>query len=174
MAAAGATLLAFPEYRDGTLSADALSRWLAGLGRLSRPLPLDVGLALLRVPPEELDQLRLPVAHRTSRAVSEQLSLLIGHRPAWECIIGESTGLYRTDRYERAVTWRGLDAPAGAVDRTVQSVLDRRDPCRARHSRRRTASTRAASSRSRRCGRYCCRTTRTCWPRTRTLGSFER
>lgn len=130
VAAGGATLLALPEYRDGTLSADALSRRLAGLGRLSRPLPLDAGLALLRVPPDELDQLRLPAAHRTSRAISEQLALLVDHRPAWERVIGESIGLYRTDRYERAVSWRDRDAPAGDADRPVQAVLDRRDPLR--------------------------------------------
>ncbi len=129
VAAGGATLLAFPEYRDGTLGADELSRRLAALGRLSRPLPLDAGLALLRVPPDQLGELRLPAAHRTSsRAMSEQLALWVHHRPAWERVVGESTGLYHSDRYERAVTWRDRDAPVGSTDRPVQAVLDRRDP----------------------------------------------
>jgi hypothetical protein len=128
VATGGRTLLSAPDRRDGSLSADTLNARVAATGRMTKPLPLDAGLALLRVPPTEHPLLRLPSAHRTAALLSDQLRLLKQHRPAWELVIGTSHGQHRTDRYDTAATWRDRNAPAGAVDRLVAAALDRRDP----------------------------------------------
>lgn len=128
VAAGGRPLLSVPDRRNGSLSADTLNARITAAGRMAKPLPIDAGLALLRVPPQQYGQLHLPAAHRTSALLSDQMRLLQQHQPSWELVIGPSHGQNRTDRYDTAVTWRDRSAPAGAVDRPVPAVLDRRDP----------------------------------------------
>lgn len=93
---------------------------------MTKPLPLDAGLAILRVDPEQYPQVRMPTAHRTSKFLQEQLDTLKAYRPAWELVTGESKGLYGGDLL--SVTWRDLRAPIGSTEKIVDAVLDRRDP----------------------------------------------
>lgn len=116
VARGGATLLSFPTDRSGALSAAALNEGVVKLGRREKPLALDAGLAVLRVPPSERDDLVLPVRRRTGRLMTGQLELLRRHRPDWELVAGRSPGRHRSDDYERAVTWRDRASPRGAVD----------------------------------------------------------
>jgi hypothetical protein len=124
----GTSLLSFPATRDGSLSAQELNTRVAALGRLGRPLQLDAGLAVMRVPPDEYEQLRLPSAHRVGKMLNEQLQLLRNHQPEWELVVGDSRGRFRMDVYKRAVTWRDRAAPKGGTSNFVAAVLDRRDP----------------------------------------------
>jgi hypothetical protein len=128
VAAGGGRLLSFPTYRDGVLEARELNVRVGALGRASRPLTLDAGLAILRVPPEQYAQLRLPGAHRTGKVLNDQLGLLRERRPEWDLVIGESEGLFRQDILERAISWRDRAAPRGEPDNVVTAVLDRSDP----------------------------------------------
>ena len=127
VAAGGATLLSFPTRRDGTLDAEALNARVRTVGRMTKPLPLDAGLAVLRVDPDEYGQLRLPSAHRTARFLQDQLDTLAVYRPDWELVTGESKGLYR-QQITTAVTWRDNHSAAGSPEKIVDAVLDRRDP----------------------------------------------
>lgn len=128
VASGGATLLAFPTRRDGTLDREALNARVKSLGRMDKPLPLDAGLALLRVDPQDYSELRLPSAHRTAKALLEQLQLLRDYQPAWELVRGDSKGVYRHDVFNGALTWRDTRAAAGSEKNIVAAVLDRRDP----------------------------------------------
>lgn len=124
----GGPLLSFPSHRDGTLDAESLNARVKSAGRLAKPRPLDAGLAILRVPPDQYDRVRLPGRHRTASFLQEQLALLRAHRPSWELVTGDSKGLYHHDIYSGAVTWRDAGSPEGSPERLAAAVLDRRDP----------------------------------------------
>ncbi len=125
----GGTLLSLPDRRDGSLDASTLNARIGKLGTLGKPLPLDTGIALLRVPPEQHEQINLPWGRRSGRQLKGQLELLRQHTPRWELIQGPSKGVYG-NRFDAAVTWRDLAAPEGSADNAVAAVLDRRDPLR--------------------------------------------
>lgn len=126
VAAGGGSLLSFPSRCDGSLDGDELVARVRSLGRASAVRPLDAGTALLRVRPEDHDQLRFPSAHRTGSFLASQLALLATHRPAWEPITGESHGQYERE-VVRATTWRDA-APSAGGSTVVAIALDRHDP----------------------------------------------
>lgn len=125
----GGTLLALPDRRDGSLDAATLTARIDALGALGKPLPLDTGTALLRISPDQHQQVRLPRGRRSGRQLRNQLELLRHHTPSWELVRGPSRGIYG-ERFDAAVTWRDQAAPAGSAENAVAAVLDRRDPLR--------------------------------------------
>ena len=113
-------LLSLPATADGAIPAAALNERLA-VARAANPL--DLGLAILRVPPAEYDELRLP-----DRGLAlDALTALRSYAPAWTRVVGLSR-----DEWSRPtrpmVVWGDPASPRGDVDRLVPAVLDRRDP----------------------------------------------
>lgn len=113
-------LLSLPATADGAIPAAALNERLAVAQAAG---PLDLGLAILRVPPAEYDELRLP-----DRGLAlDALAALRAYAPAWTRVVGLSR-----DEWSRPtgpmVVWGDPASPRGDVDRLVPAVLDRRDP----------------------------------------------
>jgi hypothetical protein len=123
----GGPLLSFPTRRDGTLDAEMLNVRVRSTSRRAEPRPLDAGLAVLRVPPEQHSQLRFPRSHRTARFLQDQLDQLRAHRPSWELVTGDSTGFYPQRHLPRG---RHLERPGISAR---QPRADGR--CRARPTR---------------------------------------
>jgi hypothetical protein len=121
------TTISLPKHSDGSIAADTMQARIRALPRSTRPLPLDVGLAALRLDPAGPDTLNLPAAHRTARALAAQLNRLTAYAPRWEPVTGPSKGMYR-DGYENATTWRDTASPRGSTDDAVGALLDRGDP----------------------------------------------
>lgn len=66
----GCASVAMPSAADGTIDADSLSRRLASTQRRHEPPELELGIALLRVPPADRSQVGMPSWLSRSRSVS--------------------------------------------------------------------------------------------------------
>ena len=129
VAAGGGRMIALPSTTDGAISPHILSDRLREIPRTSKPLPLDVGFAALRVPPARYAEVVVPTAHRTGRLLQQQLERLQRYAPSWVRVIKSDTYYPTTsDRYGRAVSWLDRTSVKGATDDAVAAVLDRTDP----------------------------------------------
>ena len=125
----GATLLSLPTRRDGSIDRAAIQERVRSLSRTARPLPLDVGVAALRLSPADDSELDLPGAHRAARALVAHLETLESHHARWEPVLGTSRGMYGPT-LERGATWRDAASSKGGTTDAVAAVLDRHDPLR--------------------------------------------
>lgn len=118
-------LLSLPTRSDGTLSVAALNERLQ-----ARPTaaPLDVELAILRVRPDERTEIRLPRLLRGRAAARQALETLANHTARWERVVGPTTGQWDAGKPITMVGWSDPASPAGAPDRLITAVLDRRAP----------------------------------------------
>lgn len=131
----GGVLLSFPTTADGSLDAVTLSRRLEAMPRTASPLPIDAAVGLLRVPPEQYADLRLPALHRAGRHLSGQLAALRQHDPRWSRVVDDTGEVHRRKGrpWERPsvqppVTWRDSVPLPAELDGPLQAVLDRTDP----------------------------------------------
>lgn len=127
VAEGGAAMLALPTTTDGAISPDALSARLRHIPRTSRPWPLDLGLAALRVPPASYSDVVVPPAHRTGRLLEQQLERLHRYAPTWVRVSTPDTR-YGADPYSPAVSWLDKTSVKGSTVDAVAAVLDRTDP----------------------------------------------
>lgn len=121
----GGALVSLPSGSDGSLDADVLAARLAAPGY--RPVPHDVGLALLRVPAGQLDALGTHLAPSPEGAAA--LLLLRGWRPDWQRVQGVCDDA-APETWARAVAWQDGRTRPGRDDDLVALVLDRHDPLR--------------------------------------------
>ncbi len=73
--------VALPTHDDGSIAPDVLSARLADVRRNRRPLELDLGVALLRVPHDQRADVTMPSSWRRAKAVRR---LLGAPPPEWE------------------------------------------------------------------------------------------
>jgi hypothetical protein len=125
----GALVLSLPSFDTGAIARQDIEARIRSLARTARPLPLDLGIAALRIAPSDRDALDLPTAHRGARSLVSHLKTLGAHRHAWQFVTGPSKGMFR-DVYENAATWRDAASKSGSPDDAVAAVLDRHDPLR--------------------------------------------
>ena len=118
-------LLSLPTTSDGSLAAATLNERLCGLR--SAP-PLDLGLAILRVPPHERGTIRLPALLHGSRRAKKGIAALHESAPRWHRVVADTTGLWGHEGPVTMVGWADPESPAGQPDRLVEAALDRRDP----------------------------------------------
>src|SRR5690606_16837853 len=97
-----AGLLSLPTSADGSLTAASLNQRLQG--RPAAP-PMDVGLALLRVPPRERGELRLPRFMRGRDAAAGALGMLTTHTPDWHRVVGPTEGQYSSSKPTTIISW---------------------------------------------------------------------
>ena len=117
-------LLSLPTSSDGALAARVLNDRLPVL-RAAPPLDLD--LALLRVPPDQRAEVRVPRLLRGRAAAVESLEMLANHTPHWKRVVGPTTDQWGRESITM-VAWADPASPAGAPDRPAAAVLDRRAP----------------------------------------------
>lgn len=125
----GATLLSLPTRRDGSIDRATMLARVRCLSRTARPLPLDVGVAALRLSPADDNGPDLPGAHRAARALAAHLETLESHHARWEPVLGTSRSMYGPT-LERGATWRDAASSKGSTTDAVAAVLDRHDPLR--------------------------------------------
>src|SRR5262249_35146934 len=101
----GALVLSLPSFDTGAIARHDIEARIRSLARTARPLPLDLGIAALRIAPSDRDALDLPTAHRGARALVGHLKTLGAHRHGWQFVTGPSKSMFR-DVYENAATWR--------------------------------------------------------------------
>jgi hypothetical protein len=117
-------LLSLPTSSDGSLAASVLRERMRGLRAAP---PLDLELALLRVPPEQHHELRLPLLLRGRGGAARALALLDATRPAWDRVVGPTTVWWRPQP-TMMIGWSDPLSPAATADRLVATLLDRRAP----------------------------------------------
>ncbi|KRD43409.1 hypothetical protein ASE38_03925 [Cellulomonas sp. Root930] len=109
----GAQLLSLPTTTDGAIPAAVLS---ARLGSAPAHLPLDHGVAMLRVPPEQL-----------SGVPDAQADRLRAYAPRWERVVGSATDTSGTVHHG-IVAWVDRESAPGSAGDLIAAVLDRSDP----------------------------------------------
>ncbi len=123
VAAGGAPTIGLPTHDDGSITFDAIVERLRALPADAPPLPLDVGVAALRLPPGPADRIGPVGEHRTARELAGHLAVLEAHAPRWEPVLGPCEMPYRPST---GTTWR--DGAPTAATGAVGVVLDRGDP----------------------------------------------
>ncbi|MGY2127372.1 DUF6493 family protein [Blastococcus sp. SYSU DS0617] len=128
--AGGGTSLSLPTTRRGSLAAAELMRRIDALNPRAGVLLIDACVALLRVPPEEHDELRFS-SSRAGRFLREQLRALRERCPDWQLVADRGERGQRDPRHAARpsrVAWRGVDAGHRGLDGALLAVLDRTDP----------------------------------------------
>lgn len=125
----GRPVLSLPSTDDGSIRPADLTERLRSIGRTTPFLPLDLGLAALRLPPGQYDAVDLPGAHRAARQLRQHLNALKRYQPDWERTVGASQGKWRFRNDDtRYVAWRDRRSAKGSQTDLVAAVLDRQDP----------------------------------------------
>jgi hypothetical protein len=129
--AGGGRSLSFPRTRTGSLTAAELMRRIDAMKSRAGVLPIDACVALLRVPPEEHDELRFSSLSRTGRFLRDQLRALRESCPDWQLVVDREEREQRDPRHAARptrVAWRGVDTGRRGLDGALLAVLDRTDP----------------------------------------------
>jgi hypothetical protein len=121
VAAGGGSMIGLPTHDDGSIALDALVERLRALPADAPPLPLDVGVAALRLPPGSADRISPAGKHRTARELAGHLAVLESHAPRWEPVLGPCSMPYRSST---GTTWRNGARTTGTGPLGI--VLDRR------------------------------------------------
>ena len=121
------TVISLPTRGDGSIDPEELEERVTRLPESELPLPLDTGVAALRLGAGARDAIRLPPAHPAARALAGHLDVLSAYSPRWEPVVGRSPGIFLA-AYEQAATWRDAASAPGSTDDAVRAVLDRQDP----------------------------------------------
>lgn len=103
--ARAAVPLALPTHDDGSLAAAALHERLAALPRNTAAGSLDLAVALLRVPPQDLFEELVPKNARGGW-VTGAIRLLRDRSPEWERVRGETKARWGSLSAEPALTFR--------------------------------------------------------------------
>lgn len=114
--------LAFPEYADGSIDADTLSRRIDESRGLTVPSNVEVALALLRVRPQDRATVRLPGTLRRAGVVAR---VLAAAPPDWERQLLGDVQRVHLEPGTRALLFRDPTAPSGDA---IDGFLSRRDP----------------------------------------------
>ena len=131
VSAGGGTSLSFPTTRRGALAATELVRRVDAVGPRAGVLPIDACVALLRVPPEERDELRFTASSRAGRFLRDQLRALQQRREDWQLVADRAEREQRDPRHAARptrVAWRSTETGLRGLDRALVAVLDRSDP----------------------------------------------
>jgi hypothetical protein len=129
--AGGGASLSLPTRRSGSLAAADLMQRIDAMNSRAGVLPIDACVALLRVPPEEHDELRFSSSSRAGRFLRDQLRALRERRPDWQLVVDHEELEQRDARHAARptrVAWRATDGPHRGLDRVLLAVLDRTDP----------------------------------------------
>lgn len=129
--AGGGMSLSFPTTRTGSLTAAELMRRIDAMEPRAGVLPIDACVALLRVPPDQHDELRFSSSSRAGRFLRDQLRALRERRPDWHLVADRGEREQRDPRHASRptrVAWRGVDTGRRGLDGALLAVLDRTDP----------------------------------------------
>ncbi|HET7689751.1 MAG TPA: DUF6493 family protein [Nocardioidaceae bacterium] len=122
-AARAAVPLALPTHADGSIEAGTLAERLGGLPKGAAAGSLDLAVALLRVPPQDLSEDLVPRSARDGW-VTGAIRLLRDWSPEWERVRGESKSRWGYGTPEPLVTFRDRK-PSREKAGAVGQVADR-------------------------------------------------
>lgn len=129
--AGGGTSLSFPTTRTGSLTAADLMRRIDAIDSRAGVLPIDACVALLRIPPQEREELHFPTSSRAGRFLRDQLRALQDCRPDWQLVVDREERQRRDPRHATRptrVAWRGADPGRRALEGALLAAVDRTDP----------------------------------------------
>lgn len=119
-------LMSLPTASDGSLEAPALQERLSRISRGDRGLPMEAGVAALRLPPDS--KVSVPTLHRTARSVADAHELVSKHDFVWQLTVGPSPGHYRNEALDPGIAWSDRHALRGQLDDVAKAVLDTSNP----------------------------------------------